>query len=236
MRIVVIGGGEIGLGLARRLGTAHEIVVVDLDAAVAERVASLDVRFLGGNGTNPDVLRHAGVDRCEVLVAATGMDEVNVLASLIANRLGSPQTICVISRDDLLTPLGERDLLREHFGIDRVVWPEAQLAEEIERLHVAVQTTLKDWVVRLRADRGADFPEHVTAFRDGMAVHGRYGKPCPVCGTAVQRIRYASNETNYCPRCQTGGKLLADRSLSRLLKSDWPRTVDELEKRKRERR
>ena len=109
-------------------------------------------------------------------------------------------------------------------------------AEEIERLHVAVQTTLKDWVVRLRADRGADFPEHVTAFRDGMAVHGRYGKPCPVCGTAVQRIRYASNETNYCPRCQTGGKLLADRSLSRLLKSDWPRTVDELEKRKRERR
>jgi formamidopyrimidine-DNA glycosylase len=101
---------------------------------------------------------------------------------------------------------------------------------ELERLHVAVRETLMDWLARLRAERGTEFPEHVTAFRDGMAVHGRYGKPCPACGTAVQRIRYASNETNYCPRCQTGGKLLADRSLSRLLKSDWPRTVDELEK------
>ena len=108
--------------------------------------------------------------------------------------------------------------------------------EELERLHVAVQATLRDWVARLRAERGAEFPEHVTAFREGMAVHGRYGKPCPVCGTAVQRIRYASNETNYCPRCQTGGKLLADRSLSRLLKRDWPRTVEELEKRRGERR
>jgi formamidopyrimidine-DNA glycosylase len=107
--------------------------------------------------------------------------------------------------------------------------------EELERLHVAVRETLKDWVARLRAERGTEFPEHVTAFREGMAVHGRFGKPCPVCGTAVQRIRYASNETNYCPRCQTGGKLLADRSLSRLLKSDWPRTVDELEKRRGER-
>jgi formamidopyrimidine-DNA glycosylase len=108
--------------------------------------------------------------------------------------------------------------------------------EELERLRVAVQETLKEWVARLRAERGTEFPEHVTAFREGMAVHGRYRKPCPVCGTAVQRIRYASNETNYCPRCQTAGKLLADRSLSRLLKSDWPRTVDELEKRRGERR
>jgi formamidopyrimidine-DNA glycosylase len=108
--------------------------------------------------------------------------------------------------------------------------------EELERLRVAVRETLTEWLARLRAERGAEFPEHVTAFREGMAVHGRYGKPCPVCGTAVQRIRYASNETNYCPRCQTGGKLLADRSLSRLLKSDWPRTVDELEKRRGERR
>jgi formamidopyrimidine-DNA glycosylase len=108
--------------------------------------------------------------------------------------------------------------------------------EELGRLHAAVQATLRDWIARLRAERGTEFPERVTAFREGMAVHGRYGKPCPVCGTAVQRIRYASNETNYCPRCQTGGKLLADRSLSRLLKSDWPRTVEELEKRRGERR
>jgi trk system potassium uptake protein len=134
MRIVIIGGGEIGLGLGRRLASRHELVVVDQNPAVLDRFSALDVQFLPGNGTSPEVLKQAGVDRCEVLVAATGMDEVNVLASLIANRLGSPQTICVVSRDDLLTPLGERDLLREHFGIDRVVWPEAQLAEDIERI------------------------------------------------------------------------------------------------------
>jgi formamidopyrimidine-DNA glycosylase len=102
---------------------------------------------------------------------------------------------------------------------------------ELERLYAATQATLREWVERLRAESAGEFPRRVTAFREGMAVHGRYGEPCPVCGTAVQRIRYASNETNYCPRCQTDGRLLADRSLSRLLKRDWPRTVDELEKR-----
>jgi formamidopyrimidine-DNA glycosylase len=101
--------------------------------------------------------------------------------------------------------------------------------EEIERLHRSVQGTLSMWIRILREERGAGFPEKVTAFRPQMAVHGKFGKPCPVCGTAVQRIRYADNETNYCPRCQTGGKLLADRSLSTLLKRDWPRTIDELE-------
>jgi len=100
-------------------------------------------------------------------------------------------------------------------------------SDEIARLHQTTQTTLLDWVERLRA--GAGFPEKVTAFREGMAVHGRFGKPCPRCGAKVQRIRYADNETNYCARCQTGGKLLADRSLSRLLKQDWPRTLEELE-------
>jgi formamidopyrimidine-DNA glycosylase len=100
---------------------------------------------------------------------------------------------------------------------------------EIERLHAAIRDTLRDWIDRLRAETGDGFPERVTAFRPEMAVHGRFGKPCPVCGTAVQRIRYADNETNYCPRCQTGGKILADRSLSRLLKDDWPRTIDEWE-------
>jgi formamidopyrimidine-DNA glycosylase len=100
-----------------------------------------------------------------------------------------------------------------------------------ERLYDATQDTLKAWIERLRADAGGGFPEKVTAFREGMAVHGRYGKPCPVCGTEIQRIRYADNETNYCPRCQTGGKLLADRSLSRLLKDDWPATIEALENR-----
>src|SRR5205823_9397142 len=100
---------------------------------------------------------------------------------------------------------------------------------EIARLYHAVRHTLLDWTERLRQDTGEDFPERVTAFRKDMAVHGRHGQPCPICGTAVQRIVYAENETNYCPRCQTGGKVLADRSLSRLLKDDWPRTVEELE-------
>jgi formamidopyrimidine-DNA glycosylase len=108
----------------------------------------------------------------------------------------------------------------------------AQMTDaEIERLHGAVVDTLTSWRDRLVAEAGDTFPEKVTAFREGMAVHGRYGKPCPVCGSPVQRIRYASNEANYCAPCQTGGKLLADRSLSRLLKDDWPRSLEELEKR-----
>jgi formamidopyrimidine-DNA glycosylase len=100
---------------------------------------------------------------------------------------------------------------------------------EIGRLYQATRATLEDWTRRLRQDAGDGFPEKVTAFRPEMAVHGRHGKPCPVCGTTIQRIVYADNETNYCPRCQTGGKILADRSLSRLLKDDWPRSIEELE-------
>jgi formamidopyrimidine-DNA glycosylase len=103
-------------------------------------------------------------------------------------------------------------------------------AEETARLYEATRATLTDWVERLRARYGDGFPEKVTAFRPEMAVHGRYREPCPVCGTAVQRIRYADNETNYCPRCQTGGQLLADRAFSRLLRKDWPKTIDELER------
>ena len=102
-------------------------------------------------------------------------------------------------------------------------------ATEIQRLFEAVRKTLILWSERLRAEAAGKFPENVTAFREGMAVHGRYKQPCPRCGTKIQRIRYASNETNYCPTCQTGGKLLADRALSRLLREDWPRTLDELE-------
>jgi len=101
--------------------------------------------------------------------------------------------------------------------------------EEARRLYEATRATLADWTARLRADAAGSFPEKVTAFRDGMAVHGRYGKPCPVCGAPVQRIVFAENETNYCARCQTGGRILADRALSRLLKKSWPRTLDELE-------
>jgi formamidopyrimidine-DNA glycosylase len=100
---------------------------------------------------------------------------------------------------------------------------------EIECLHRAAEETLNHWISVLQAEAADQFPEHVTAFRPQMAVHGKFGKPCPVCGATVQRIRYADNETNYCPACQTGGKLLADRSLSLLLKKDWPKTPEELE-------
>jgi len=107
------------------------------------------------------------------------------------------------------------------------------MGAEWERLYAATRATLQLWIDRFIAEAADKFPEKVTAFRADMAVHGRYGKPCPVCGTPVQRIRYADNETNYCPTCQTAGKLLADRSLSRLLGADWPRTLDELESLKR---
>ena len=107
--------------------------------------------------------------------------------------------------------------------------------EEVAQLYAATRATLTLWIDRLQQETGETFPEKVTAFRDGMAVHGRYGQPCPVCGSPVQRIVYAANEANYCATCQTGGRLLADRSLSRLLREDWPRTLEELERKKRER-
>jgi formamidopyrimidine-DNA glycosylase len=112
-------------------------------------------------------------------------------------------------------------------------WTSRLTEEEIERLHESTRTVLSEWTDRLVSDAQKAFPEKVTAFRKSMAVHGRYGKPCPVCGSPVQRIVYAENEANYCPTCQTGGRLLADRALSRLLKSDWPKTLEELEERKK---
>ena len=108
-------------------------------------------------------------------------------------------------------------------------WTAHLTPQEIGRLFGATQSTLQKWIRRLRDETGDGFPKRVTAFRDGMAVHGRYKEPCPVCATAVQRIVYAEHQTNYCPRCQTEGKVLADRALSRLLKKDWPRTIEEWE-------
>jgi formamidopyrimidine-DNA glycosylase len=122
------------------------------------------------------------------------------------------------------------DEILHHAGLSPVALTQKLGEPAIRKLYDSIREVLPDWTRRLRDDAHGEFPEKVTAFRPDMAVHGRFGKPCPVCGTAVQRIRYADNETNYCPRCQTGGKLLADRALSRLLKSDWPRTIDELER------
>jgi len=120
-----------------------------------------------------------------------------------------------------------------HAQLSPVLLTQRMKPEEIKRLYEATKQTLTLWTENLRKESGTKFPEKVTAFRDEMAVHGRYGKPCPRCGAKVQRIRYASNETDYCPHCQTGGKLLADRSRSRLLRQDWPRTPEELEERRR---
>jgi len=122
------------------------------------------------------------------------------------------------------------DEILHRAGLSPVAMTGQLSAAEIARLYDAIRSTLEDWIQRLRAETGDGFPEKVTAFRTGMAVHGRYGKACPLCGTTIQRIRHSANETNYCPTCQTGGKILADRSLSRLLKKDWPKTVEELEK------
>jgi formamidopyrimidine-DNA glycosylase len=119
-----------------------------------------------------------------------------------------------------------------HARLSPVAMTQKLEPDEIARLFEATKDTLRDWCERLRTETGEGFPEKVTAFRAEMTAHGKFGQACPVCGTKIQRIRYASNETNYCPRCQTGGKLLADRALSRLLKKDWPRSLEELEERR----
>ncbi len=118
-----------------------------------------------------------------------------------------------------------------HAQLSPLLLTQRMKPEEIRRLHDATCKTLTDWSALLRAAARDEFPEKVTAFREGMAVHGRFAQPCPRCGAKIQRIRYASNETNYCPHCQTAGRLLADRALSRLLKKDWPRSPDDLEER-----
>jgi formamidopyrimidine-DNA glycosylase len=123
------------------------------------------------------------------------------------------------------------DEILYHARLSPVALTQRLDAEQISRLYHAVRETLTQWTENLRAEAGGKFPKKVTAFREEMAVHGRYGEPCPRCGEKIQRIRYASNETNYCARCQTGGKLLADRALSRLLREDWPRSLEEMEER-----
>ena len=124
------------------------------------------------------------------------------------------------------------DEILYHAQLSPVALTQRMKPEEISRLYEAVRHTLTQWTQSLRAEAGGKFPEKVTAFREQMAVHGRYGKPCPRCNARIQRIRYASNETNYCATCQTGGKLLADRALSRLLREDWPRSLEEMEERR----
>ncbi len=139
MHIIVIGGGDVGYPLAQALAPSHDVFVVDADPAVGERFADADVEFVAGSGANPDVLRRAGVERCAALIAATRLDEVNFVCCALASRLGARRTICFASREDLLT--GGARGLQQHFGIDEIVWPEAELAAHIERVVLAPGAT-----------------------------------------------------------------------------------------------
>ncbi|MCY4076654.1 MAG: Trk system potassium transporter TrkA [Acidobacteria bacterium] len=139
MHVIIVGGGEIGFPLAEALATGHDVFVVDPDPAAGERLADTDVGFVGGSGANPEVLRRAGIERCGVLIAATRLDEVNFLCCALASKLGAPRTICFASREDLLT--GGARGLQQHFGIDEVIWPEAELAAHMERVVLAPGAT-----------------------------------------------------------------------------------------------
>ncbi len=161
-----------------------------------------------------------------------GLEVLDADVAAFARRLRSANHTLKRSLTDprLVSGIGNAysDEILHRAGMSPVKLTQRLDDDEIQRLFDATRAVLVEWTGRLRDEVGEGFPDRVTAFRPKMAVHGRYGKPCPVCGTAVQRIVYADTETNYCPRCQTGGKLLADRSLSRLLKRDWPRTVEDL--------
>ena len=247
---IVLEFGEVDDGplfLVLHLMIAGRLRWADPDAKVPGRygLAAFDLR--GGDAGGEDgtlLLTEAGtkkraslhVERGEEALAGHdrgGLEPLTITVEEFRSALTRENRTLKRGLTDprILSGIGNAfsDEILHHAGLSPVKRTRQLQDDEIERLHASMQEVLTTWVERLREQTGTGFPEKVTAFRPEFAVHGRYGEPCPVCGTDVQRIRYADNETNYCPRCQTGGKLLADRSLSRLLKDDWPRTVDELE-------
>jgi formamidopyrimidine-DNA glycosylase len=165
--------------------------------------------------------------------ARGGIEPLEMPVEHFASRLRSENHTVKRSLTDprLFSGIGNAysDEILHHAKLSPVKLTSRLTDEEIARLYASTRQVLVEWTDRLRDEAGAEFPEKVTAFRPEMAAHGKFGQPCPVCGTAIQRIRYADNETNYCPRCQTEGRLLADRALSRLLKQDWPKRIEELE-------
>jgi formamidopyrimidine-DNA glycosylase len=184
-------------------------------------------------GTKRRASRHfmAGITAVEALHAG-GIEVLGVDLEAFARRLRAENHTLKRALTDphIFSGIGNAysDEILHRARLSPIAMTEKLSDDEVARLFAAVRGTLSDWTDRLRKEAGNGFPEKVTAFREGMAVHGRYGQPCPVCGSPVQRIVYAENETNYCARCQTGGKILADRALSRLLKKSWPRSIDEL--------
>jgi formamidopyrimidine-DNA glycosylase len=193
-----------------------------LTEAGSKRRASLHV-VRGEEGLRS--LDPGGIDVFEADVAAFG-DALTLENHTLKRALTDPRTFSGIGN-------AYSDEILHAARLSPIALTQKLKAEEVARLHDATRATLRYWLDRFRTEAREKFPEKVTAFREGMAVHGRYGEPCPRCGEKVQRIRYADNETNYCARCQTGGKVLADRGLSRLLGKEWPRTLEELEALKR---
>lgn len=196
------------------------------------------------------VMTEAGSTRRASLYIAKGIEELNALdpgglevldhdAAAFDRRLRSENHTLkrMLTDPHVFSGIGNAysDEILHAARLSPFKMTQSMTPDESLRLYEATRRTLLDWTARLVAETGDDFPRKVTAFREGMAVHGRYGQPCPVCGSPVQRIVYAANEANYCATCQTGGRLLADRSLSRLLREDWPRSLEELEQRKRQR-
>jgi len=213
-----------GAPLNRRLGLAAlDFAAGSLVLTEASRKRRATLHVLQGE------VALAGIDPGGIEVLASDLEDFR--AALVRENhtlkraLTDPRLFAAIGN-------AYSDEILHRARLSPVTLSQRRTAEEIARLHAATRATLIEWIERLRADFGPAFPEKVTAFRPEMAVHGRFGKPCPVCGAKVQRIVYAENEVNYCARCQTGGKLLADRALSRLLKGDWPRTLEELEERR----
>jgi len=171
----------------------------------------------------------AGLDPGGIDVFSAGLDQFSAALTAANHTLKR-----ALTDPRIFSGIGNAysDEILYHAQLSPVKLTQSMKPEEISRLYQATRDTLTQWTQNLRAAAGDKFPEKVTAFREEMAVHGRYGQPCLKCGTKIQRIRYASNETNYCPHCQTSGRLLADRALSRLLREDWPRSLEELEERR----
>src|ERR1700739_4041034 len=225
------------LMIAGRLHWKTKVVVLDGRRTLATFEFGSGTLTLTEAGTQKRASLHLFAD--EAAMAAIdpgGLEVLGATRGAFADVLTSENHTLKRSLTDphLFSGIGNAysDEILFHARLSPVMQTQRMKPEEISRLYEATTKTLTHWTEKLRAETGAKFPEKVTAFRPGMAVHGRYRQPCLLCGTKIQRIRYASNETNYCPRCQTKGKLLADRALSRLLREDWPQSLEGLEERK----
>ena len=237
-RIVI--GLEGGLFLVLHLMIAGRLRWIGKGAKLPGRISLAALEFAGGTlvFTEAGTKRRASLHLVEGEAALAAMDPGGLevlqagLGEFAARLRRDRHTLKrALTDPHLFSGIGNAysDEILHRAKLSPFAQTQSLSGEDIGRLYAAARATLADWTERLRREAGADFPEKVTAFREGMAVHGRFRKPCPVCGSPVQRIVYSENETNYCARCQTGGKVLADRALSRLLKASWPRSIDELE-------